>query len=213
MIRIPNILTKIISLENLKILFMKTKFLPLALLLFIGSSVFSQSFSFGIKGGANLGKISGQPFKDEFTLGYHVGGFVSIGLGKKFGIQPEVLFNQVNVDTSSNFSDVPRFNHIDKIQLRYLSIPLLLYYKLNRFIVLQAGPQFGILMDQSKNLLTNGQDAFKSGNFSLAGGVQLNLLKFRVYGRFVGGQTNIDNVGDKESWKTSVIQMGVGIAL
>lgn len=192
---------------------MKTKFLPLALLLFIGSSVFSQSFSLGIKGGANLGKISGQAFKDEFTLGYNVGAFVAIGLGKKFAIQPEVLFNQVNVDTSSNFSDIPQFNHIDKIQLHYISIPLLLNYKLNRFIVLQAGPQFGILMDQNKDLLTNGKDAFKSGDFSLVGGLQLNLLKFRVYGRFVGGQTNIDNLGDKQTWKTTAIQLGVGIAL
>jgi hypothetical protein len=47
----------------------------------------------------------------------------------------------------------------------------------------------------------------------LAGGVQLNLLKFRVYGRFVGGLTNLDNVGDKETWKTQTIQLGVGIGL
>ena len=192
---------------------MKTKFLPLALLLFIGSSVFSQSFSLGIKGGANLGKISGQSFKDKFTLGYHVGAFVAIGLGNKFAIQPEVLFNQINVDTSSNFSQVYQFNHIDKIKLGYLSIPLLLNYKLTKILTIQAGPQFGILIDQNKDLLQNGGDAFKSGNFSLVGGLQLNLLKFRVYGRFVGGQTNIDNVGNKETWKTQAIQLGVGIAL
>jgi hypothetical protein len=192
---------------------MKTKFLPLALILFIGSSAFSQSFSLGIKGGANLGKISGQSFKDKFTLGYHIGAFATIGLGKKFAIQPEVVFNQVNVDTSSNFSQVYQFNKINNIQLGYLSIPLLLNYKLNKFIVLQAGPQYGILIDQNKNLLQNGKDAFKSGNFSLVGGMQLNLLKFRVYGRFVGGQTNIDNVGNKETWKTKAIQLGVGIAL
>ena len=92
--------------NNLKLLIMKTKLLTLALLLFIGSSAFSQSFSLGIKGGANLGKIEGQSFKDEFTLGYTCGAFATMGLGKKFAIQPEVLFNQVNHDTSANFSDV-----------------------------------------------------------------------------------------------------------
>jgi hypothetical protein len=192
---------------------MKTKFFPLALLLFIGSSAFSQSFSLGIKGGANLGKISGHSFKDEFTLGYNVGAFATIGLGKKFAIQPEVLFNQVNVDTSSNFSEVYQFKHVDKIQLHYVSIPLLLNYKLNKFIVLQAGPQFGILLDQNLDLLTNGKNAFKSGDFSLVGGLQLNLLKFRVYGRFVGGQTNIDKLGAQETWKAKAIQLGVGFAL
>lgn len=191
---------------------MKTKLFSFAILLFISSSVFSQGFSFGIKGGANLGKISGQSFKNEFTLGYQVGAFATINLGK-FGIQPEVLFNQTNVDTSSEFSDVYQFNHINNIKLNSLSIPIMLNYNLNKFITLQAGPQFGILLDQDKSLLKNGEDAFKSGNFALAGGVQLNLLKFRVYGRFVGGLTNLDNVGDKETWKTQAIQLGVGIGL
>lgn len=191
---------------------MKTKLFSFAFLFFISSSVFSQGFTLGIKGGANLGKISGQSFKDEFTLGYHVGGFATINFGK-FGIQPEVLFNQTNVDTSSKFSDVYQFNHINNIKLNSLSIPIMLNYNLNKFITLQAGPQFGILLNQDKTLLQNGGDAFKSGNFSLAGGVQLNLLKFRVYGRFVGGLTNLDNVGDKETWKTQAIQLGVGIGL
>ena len=89
----------------------------------------------------------------------------------------------------------------------------MLNYNINRFITLQAGPQFGILLNQNRNLLQNGGDAFKSGDFALAGGVQLNLLKVRVYGRFVGGQTNIDNIGNADTWKTSAIQLGVGIAL
>jgi hypothetical protein len=115
---------------------MKTKLFSFAILLFISSSVFSQGFSLGIKGGANLGKISGHAFKDEFTLGYHVGGFATINFGK-FGIQPEVLFNQTNVDTSSEFSDVYQFNHINNIKLNSLSIPIMLNYNLNKFITLQ----------------------------------------------------------------------------
>lgn len=192
---------------------MKTKLLTLALLLFIGSSVFSQSFSFGIKGGANLGKITGKSFKDQFTLGYHAGGFVTIGLGKKFAIQPEVLFNQVNVDTSSSFSQVYAFNHVDKIQLKYLSIPIILNYNVTNFFALQAGPQFGILMDKNKKLLQNGSDAFKNGDFSMLGGVQLKLLKFRIYGRYVVGLNDISNIGNSDKWKNQTIQLGVGIAL
>ena len=60
-----------------------------------------------------------------------------------------------------------------------------------KFIAIQAGPQFGVLLDQNKDLLQNGGDAFKSGDFSLVGGVQLNLLKFRIYGRYVGGLTDL----------------------
>ena len=191
---------------------MKTKILSIALFLFISSSAFSQTFSFGIKGGATMGKLSGQAFKDQFTLGYHVGAFATVGAGK-WAIQPEVLFNQVNVDTASNFSQVYQFNHVDKIKLSSLTIPILLNYNLNKIITLQAGPQFGIIMDNNKSFVQNGQDAFKSGNFSLVGGVQLHLLKFRVYGRFVGGLTDLNNIQSSDTWKTTAIQLGVGIGL
>ena len=90
----------------------------------------------------------------------------------------------------------------------------MLNYNINKFITLQAGPQFGVLMNQNKNLLENGEDAFKSGDFSVVGGLQLNLLKFRVYGRFVGGTLNINNLKtNSDTWKTSAIQLGVGIVL
>ncbi len=192
---------------------MKIKsFLFVAFLLFASSSLFSQRVSVGIKGGANLGKISGQSFKDEFALAYHVGGFVTIS-GKKWGLQPEVLFNQVNADTATNFSQVTQFNHIGHIQLQSLTIPIMINYNLNRFLALQAGPQFGVILDQNKNLVQNGKDAFKQGNFSVAAGLQLNLLKFRVYGRFVGGLTNLNNLGSNETWQIQVIQLGIGFSL
>ena len=192
---------------------MKTKLISFTILLFFSSSLFAQSFSIGVKGGANLFKISGKSFKDEFKFGYHVGAFASIG-GGKLAIQPEVLFNQVNMDTATNFSQIyPNFNKLNNIQLQYLSIPILLSYKVNKLISLQAGPQFGVILDQNKNLLQNGEDAFKSGNFSLVGGAQLNILKLKVYGRFVGGMTDINNIGNSDSWKTTAIQLGLGLTL
>ncbi|MDQ2719549.1 MAG: PorT family protein [Bacteroidota bacterium] len=193
---------------------MKTKLFPVALLLFITSSAFSQGFHVGIKGGATLGKMSGQSFKNEFTLGYHVGAFATIDFSKKFGIQPEVFLSQVNVDTANNFSQVFHPNQpVSKINLQYLTIPILLNYNVAKFLTLQLGPQYGIMLEKNKNLFQNGKDAFKSGNFSIAAGVQLNLLKFRVYGRFVGGLTDLNNVGSGDAWKTQSIQLGVGLSL
>lgn len=192
---------------------MKTKLFSIAILCFFSSSIFAQSFSFGVKGGANLGKISGESFKDEFTLGYHAGVFATIPLGKKWAIQPEVMLSQVNVDTARDFSQVYQFNHVDKINLQYLAIPILLNYNINKFLTIQAGPQFGIMLDKNKDLLQNGKDAFKTENFAMAAGLQLNLLKFRVYGRFVGGLTDISNIGSADTWKTQSIQLGVGFSL
>jgi hypothetical protein len=183
-----------------------------AILLLTSSSLFSQGLAVGIKGGASLGKISGHTFKDEFALSYHIGAFATIG-GEKWAIQPEVLFSQINADTSTRFSDVYAFNQIGKIELKALTIPIMLNYNLNKFITLQAGPQFGVIIDQNKNLLQNGKDAFKGGDFSLAAGVQLNLLKFRVYGRFVGGMTDLKNIDADDTWKVQAIQLGVGLSL
>lgn len=192
---------------------MKTKVFPIVVLLFfISSSVFSQGVSLGIKGGANLGKISGESFKDKFTLAYHVGGFLTIS-GKKWGIQPEVLFSQVNADTATNFNQVVAFKNVNQIQLKALTIPIMINYNLSKFITLQAGPQFGVVIDQDKTLLQNGQNAFKTGNFALAAGLQLNILKFKIYGRFIGGVTDISNIQQSDTWKVQNIQVGVGLAL
>jgi len=192
---------------------MKLKLISLAASLLIFLSSFSQTFNIGIKGGASINKIDGSSFKDEFTYGYHLGGFATIGLSKKFAIQPEVLFNQFKTDTSSNFSSIYHFNNVSHIKLNYLSIPILLNYNVSNILALQAGPQFGILLDQNKNLLQNGQDAFKSGDFSMLGGLQLKLLKFRVYGRYAIGLSDINNITNSDKWKSQSFQLGVGLSL
>lgn len=192
---------------------MKKIILLVAICLFTGAAAFSQSFSVGLKGGANLGKIQGHAFKDEFSLGYHAGAFATIGFSKKFAIQPEVLFSQINNDTTTEFSDVFRVKNISSVKLKYLSIPLLINYNLDKFIAIQAGPQFSILMNENDNLLKNGQNAFQSGEFSVVGGIQLKILKFRAYGRYVGGLTNINHIPSSGAWKASSFQLGVGFAL
>lgn len=192
---------------------MKKIIIAFASLLLISSAGFSQGFTIGVKAGVNMGKISGSAFKDKFTLGYQAGGFVTVPLGKTLAIQPEILFTQTNADTASSFSEIYQFNKIGNIRVNSLSVPVMVNFNLNKYLTIQAGPQFGVVISQDKNLLQSGQDAFKQGNFSAAGGVQLNLTKLRVYGRFVTGLTNLDNVGTKETWKVNSIQLGLGLAL
>ncbi len=192
---------------------MKTKLLLTAVISIISFTAFSQSFKIGAKGGATINKISGQTFKDQFTYGYHIGGFATIGIGKKFAIQPEVLFNQVNVDSSANFSDIYKFNKISSVQLQYLSIPLLLNYNVGNLLALQVGPQFGVLLNKSTTLVENGKNAFKGGDLSMLGGIQLKLSHFRVYGRYAIGLNNINDIDNKDKWTNQSIQLGVGLAL
>lgn len=191
---------------------MKAKLLTLAIVCLLASSAFSQGFKIGVKGGATINKITGKSFSEQFTWGYHVGGFATINLGK-IGIQPEVMFNQVNVDSSSHFSDIYQFNKVGKVKLSYLSIPVLLNINANKFVTVQVGPQFGILMNKSKTLVQNGKDAFKGGDFSMVGGLQLNITKLRIFGRYAVGLSNLNDIDNKEKWKSQSIQVGLGLTL
>lgn len=197
---------------------MKTKlFLPLIAALLI-SQVMMAQLNFGFKAGANVTKIEGKSFKDEFRYGYHLGGFATIGFGGRLGIQPEVLFNQYSTTVDSNYKEIYEnvFNpvHQANVKLNYLSIPILLNYKLiGNFLTLQAGPQFGILINSDKNLLQNGGDAFKKGDLALLGGVQLKLAMLRVSGRYTIGLNNINDIDDQDKWKNQGFQVSVGLAL
>lgn len=193
---------------------MKNKILLVAFMLILTNSfLFAQSLKLGIKAGTDIHKIDGKAISDQFTYGFDVGGFLQVGINKKWGIQPEVLFSQVNVDTSSTFSSVYDFKSISNVQLRYLKIPLMLNYNANKFVTLQAGPQFGVLLDQNSNLLENGKSAFSKGDFSLAGGLQLNISRIRIYGRYVVGLNNINENDSQDKWKNQSVQLGIGFAI
>jgi len=196
---------------------MKAKFfLPLLAALFVSSSLMAQ-FHIGFKGGTNITKVDGYSFKDRFNYGYHIGGFAEIGLGEKFGIQPEVLFNQYSTTLDSNYNNVYQdvfSKDQTKVKLNYLSVPILLNYKLiGNFLSLQAGPQFSILMKQDKTLLQNGADAFKKGDFSMLGGVQLKLSAIRITGRYAIGLNDINDIDNKDEWKSQGFQLSLGLAL
>ena len=80
-------------------------------------------------------------------------------------------------------------------------------------IYLQAGPAFSVLMDQNKNFLQNGGDAFSKGDFSMIGGAQIKLSKLYLSGRYVVGLANINDIDDKDKWKSQAIQLSVGLSL
>jgi hypothetical protein len=196
---------------------MKTKLLLPLIAALLVSQVMLAQFHIGIKGGANITKVEGMSFKDQFRYGYHLGGFAEIGFpGTKLGIQPEVLFSQYNTTLDSNYKELYQnvFNSGQNIKLNYITIPLLLNYKLlGNFLVLQAGPQFGILIDNSRTLLQNGGDAFKKGEFAMVGGVQLKLASLRIQGRYNIGLNNISDIDNQDRWKNQGFQVSVGLAL
>src|SRR6185436_2817379 len=107
---------------------MKSKLLSLFAALLLAQAMMAQ-FHIGAKAGANIIKIDGKSFEDQFRYGYHVGGFMEIGLSKNISVNPEVLFSQVNTTVDSNFKHVYQNvfnpNYTSNVRLHYLSIPLI----------------------------------------------------------------------------------------
>ncbi len=108
---------------------MKVKLLLLFMCSQFVSSASLAQFHIGFKAGTNITKIDGQSFKDKFSYGYHLGGFAEINFpGTKFGIQPEVLWNQYSTRLDSNYKELYEnvFNAGQSLKLNYLPIPSLL---------------------------------------------------------------------------------------
>jgi hypothetical protein len=62
-------------------------------------------------------------------------------------------------------------------------------------------------------LLKNGQQAFKSGDFSMLGGVQLNLGGLRLGGRYQVGLNNLNDIDNSNKWKNQGFQVYAGVKL
>jgi hypothetical protein len=55
--------------------------------------------------------------------------------------------------------------------------------------------------------------AFKSGEFAMVGGAKFDLGGFFVYGRYVVGLQDINEIQDQNKWRTTQWQLGVGMSL
>jgi hypothetical protein len=191
---------------------MKKLILSTLAIIVIAVSANAQSFALGIKAGALGTKIDGQDFKSGYNLSYQGGAFAEFDLLHKIGIQPELLFSQ----TSSTYTvGTPGFPSVNQdFKLNYLSIPVLLRYNFLKLLTLNLGPQYGILLNKNANGQSNIQAAFKSGDVSGVVGLQLHLSSLRVYGRYVFGLNNLNNLNSATntgSWKNQQLELGVGL--
>lgn len=201
---------------------MKKLFLAVAVLTMAAvSTVNAQTkfLRFGVKGGANLGKLDGSGFQDGFKLGYHLGAFAQVNLVKGFGVQGELIFSSTKTETTDDFDKiyegVSSSDNRKKISLNYLSIPLLANIDLGTpRLKLQVGPQFGALVSDKK-VLGAAKDAFKGGEISGVAGLWLQLPIINISARYIIGFNDVKNaesVVTTSNWKNQSIQLGVGVS-
>lgn len=173
----------------------------------------AQAIRLGVKAGANMYKIDGQSFNNSYNLGYNGGLFVEIHTGKKFYIAPELLFNQVNLETNDEFSDIWNgitLREVFDIRLQQLSIPVTFNYKIANVLALSAGPVFTINMQEDVPLTREVEQAFTKGDIGLLGGANVHIGKLRVSGRYIVGIRNQNKTTIEDSWQSNQWQFGLG---
>jgi len=201
----------------------------IALVLFVASvQAFSQRnakndfekerfFRLGFNAGLNVNKIQGQSFKDEFRYNYNLRSFLQFNMSRKFGIQPEISFVQASSEQSNDFSDI--YDDISlggsqlKTKLNYLKIGSMLNLNVGptQKIKLQFGPQWGMLLNEQVDSLKTTANIFKDGEFSLAGGIMFQLPCVHFGGRFEKGLTNINDIDNRDAWRSQSFQFLTGI--
>ena len=100
-----------------------------------------------------------------------------------------------------------------KAKLSYLEIPLLLNVNVgpSKRFKLQMGPAFGGLLKQTIDSLKINRDIYKKSDWSLIGGIWIQLPLINIGARYKLGLTNINGIDDRQTWKNQAIQVFAGL--
>jgi hypothetical protein len=190
------------------------KYIFIALAL-ISTNAFSQEhFNLGIKVGQNFSKVDNVA-ADRSQASFHIGAQSSIRLTNILSVAPEVILSQTKLEADPSLMDVLGGNNLqpETYHLNYLSFPVLLQVKPINKLVLELGPQYSVLMNQSKDGKELANMAFKSGEFAFVGGAKIQFSNIAAYGRYVVGMQDINALQDQQHWKTRQWQLGISLNL
>lgn len=168
------------------------KLLVAVIALFMGTTVFSQSLDLGIKLGANFANISDVSDLSSKT-GFQAGAFAAVKF-QKVAVQADLLYSQQGA----------KFK-FGKFDLDYVNVPIVVKYYLIQGLNVQAGPQFGFLVNDD---VSAGEA--KDMDISGVAGLGYDLpFGIRVDARYNFGLTDVSKVAGAEG-KNSVFSIALG---
>ncbi len=174
-------------------------------------------FRFGVKGGVNVNKVTGQSYKSGFNYNYQLGAFMQFNFASRIGIQPEVNFVQTSSEFSNDpndiYNDVFRDGSQKKSKLNYLEVPVLLNVSIgpSKRIKLQVGPAYGGLLKQTVDSLKTNGNLYKNADWSAIGGLWIQLPFVNMGARYKLGLSDINAIDNRQTWKNQAIQVFVGV--
>jgi hypothetical protein len=189
------------------------KLRPLFACLLLAGILISQTsqaqISIGAKGGLNVSNLSGldaNNFSSSALIGYHIGGYVGINLGRNFALQPEILYSTQGATIEGAVDE--------NYTLNYLNVPVMVRFFTKGGLFLEAGPQFGFNVGEV-DLTGNYTEQIENADFSVCGGLGY-LGKSQGFGvglRYNAGLTesSISGINSNTSvdFKNGVLQLSL----
>ncbi|MCG2418887.1 PorT family protein [Aequorivita sp. F47161] len=174
------------------------KLIVVAITLFIGTTAFSQELDLGIKAGANFANISDVNDLSSKT-GFQAGVFAGIKFTDKVGIQADLLYSQQGAEFDAGEFD-----------LTYVNVPVVLKYYLVKGLNIQAGPQFGFIVDDNiADVLGNIYEAESSDVSGIIGAGYDFPFGIRVDARYNFGLSDVSKDVDGKN-KNNVFSVALG---
>ncbi len=177
---------------------MKKLFLLAVAVIGFSFSSQAQNVKFGFKGGLNLANINlennGRDVDTDSRTGYHIGAVLQLGLADTFAIQPEILYSAQG---------------IDDLDIDYINIPVLAKLKFAKIFSVEAGPQFGFIINDEVNKLRGILADAEAENFDISGAVGAGVEFGPVFGQ-IRYNFGLTDVVDGFDGKNTAFQLSVG---
>lgn len=161
--------------------------------------------TFGVKAGVNVSNIS-EAEDTKAKVGFNAGVFMNAPIAANFSIQPEVLYNSKGAKLDDSNFDI-------KVNLDYISVPVMFQYNATPKFYLEAGPEFSFLISgkvKAEGESEDVKDTFKGFDLGIGLGAGFNITSnLGVNARYVAGVTDIIDVNEADASKNGVFQLGL----
>lgn len=162
---------------------------------FLLAGLITNAQSFGIKGGINFASLSGDGADGlDGITSFHIGGIAEFKIFENLALQPELLYSTQGAKIDDT-----------EYKLGYLTLPVMAKFYLNDKLSIHVGPQFGVLVSETSDVMADDSNTF---DFGLAGGIEYRIAGgLFAQARYNAGMSELSENADV---KNSVFQLSIG---
>ncbi|WP_419870877.1 porin family protein [Chryseobacterium sp. CT-SW4] len=185
----------------------------------------SSPLTFGVKGGMNVASLSkGADLSDSKSkIGFNAGVFMNVPIASQFSIQPEVLYNDLGSKVTREYNVAGNTYKSDYSRnLGYIAVPVMFQYNATPEFYLEAGPEFGFLVNAKDKFKssTNGnvssqvssldKSDFQTFNFGIGIGAGYYFIpNLGLTVRYTAGVTDVYKNNSGDAVRNNVFQVGL----